>query len=82
VHFTKQVRFLTNLCVVIAIKNHVTKLLRGYDIDSNLSVRVLMVTFKTLGVFGNILEDIDSIFDKILSLSIPPSTRTLIFPKP
>jgi hypothetical protein len=40
---TKQVHFPTNLCAVVALKNHITKLLKGHDVDVNLSIKVLMV---------------------------------------
>ena len=42
VEATKQVQFSTNLCTVIGMKKHVTKLLKAHEIDANLSNRASM----------------------------------------
>jgi hypothetical protein len=42
----KQVWFPNNLHSLAAMKKHVFKLLYGYDIDTNLSIRVLLTTLR------------------------------------
>jgi transposase len=43
VHRAQSVRFPTNLRSIVGMKKHIVKLLKGQDVDANLSVRVLAV---------------------------------------
>ena len=54
VEATKQIQFPTNLCTIIGMKKHVTKLLKVYDIDANLSIRLLTAA---LGMHRNYLVE-------------------------
>jgi hypothetical protein len=52
-NFMKQVKFLTNLCADVTMKNHVTKLLKSNNIDVDLCIRLLTVA---LGMYRDYLD--------------------------
>ena len=61
VHTTKQVQFSTNLCTVIGMKKHVTKLLKAHDVDANISITNLMAA---LGMHRDYLVETNNFKNK------------------